>query len=425
MPRSLLQSVEVCFGFAPTRRSDVLAFIVLLLAFMGSASARASGQAANPAKQITDIDSVVHALCGERVALLGESPTHGFGKTLEFKVELVRRLVEECHYNALFVESGIYDYINIEKRLKSGQDVTDSTISAAVGGLWANKEVQSLIPFLRERVEAGDLTLGGLDDQVGSGTYAQREMSSDLVQYLEGDERSRCLAILQKHMLWQYTEDAPYSPSDKAKIVGCLDEIEARIPEPGASKKPWAEEDRAMINSLKRSFARNFTEDDFTKRDQEVMWMNDRDRSMYLNFQWLLSRLPRHSKVIVWAATVHIAKELSGVEGFEGQVPLGSYMVREFGNRAFALGFSAYSGNYAMVHQPVRQLSAAPDASLEAQLFAHRDSDTVYVSGEQLRKLGAVAARPLGTSFKTARWDKLFDGLVVFREERAPEYLPH
>jgi hypothetical protein len=51
--------------------------------------------------------------------------------------------------------------------------------------------VQSLIPFLRDKVEAGTLTLGGLDDQIGRGTYAQREMSSDLVQYLEGDERSK------------------------------------------------------------------------------------------------------------------------------------------------------------------------------------------------------------------------------------------
>jgi hypothetical protein len=31
----------------------------------------------------------------------------------------------------------------------------------------------------------------------------------------------------------------------------------------------------------------------------------------------------------------------------------------------------------------------------------------------------------MGTSFKSARWDKVFDGLVFFREERAPEYLSH
>jgi hypothetical protein len=68
-------------------------------------------------------------------------------------------------------------------------------------------------------------------------------------------------------------------------------------------------------------------------------------------------------------------------------------------------------------------LAIAPGTSLEGQSFASRDSDTVYLSRKQLRKFGPIAARPLGTDFKTARWDEVLDGLVVFREERAPEYL--
>jgi len=145
---------------------------------------------------------------------------------------------------------------------------------------------------------------------------------------------------------------------------------------------------------------------------------------MYLNFRWLLSRLPRHSKIVVWAATVHVAKAMSGATGFERKIPLGSYIRRDFNDRAFALGFSAYSGSYAFTGQPVRQLSAAPDTSLEAQSFANRDADTVYLSLEQLRRFGSIEARPLGTTFTTARWADVMDGLVVFREERAPVYLP-
>jgi hypothetical protein len=76
-----------------------------------------------------------------------------------------------------------------------------------------------------------------------------------------------------------------------------------------------------------------------------------------------------------------------------------------------------------MTGQPVRQLSVAPDDSLEAQALAGRGSDTVYISLEQLRKFGLVAARPMGTGFSAARWDEVLDGLVVFREERSPQYL--
>ena len=396
--------------------------IVSLLLCMGVAFVPAAGQSAGPASEITN--PVVHALCGKSVALLGESPVHGFGKTIEFKVELVRRLIDECHFNALFIESGIYDSINIQKKLKSGQDVSDSMISAAIGGLWATKEVQPLVPFLREKMKAGSLTFGGLDDQIERGTYAQHQMPSDLVQYLQGDERSRCLAIFQKHMLWQYPDDAPYSPSDKTRMIGCLDRIESRISQPEQSKASWAEADKAMIASLKRNLARDFVENDFTKSDQELRWINDRERSMYLNFQWLRSRLPSHSKVIVWAATVHLAKALSGVNGFENRVPFGSYIRQDFGDRAFTLGFSAYAGDYEFIRPPVHELSTAPGNSLEARSFANHDSAAVYLSLKQLRKFGSVEARPLGSDFKIAQWDQIVDALVVFRRERAPVWLP-
>jgi erythromycin esterase-like protein len=394
----------------------------LLLVIVGAASLPAQGQGLDPGARIADTDLALKALCGKHVALLGESPVHGFGKTLEFKVQLVRRLVDECHYNALFVESGLYDYIHIERELRSGRDVPESMISAAIGGIWANGEVQALVPFLGEKAKVGSLTLGGLDDQLGAGTYASREMSSDLVQALRSDEKARCLAVLQRHLLWQYTNEAPYRPPDKEKIIGCLNEIQTRLSSAKGNTRS-SEETRAMADSLRRNLARNFSEDDFTKKDQKLKWDNDRDRSMYLNYKWLFSRLPQGSKVIIWAATVHTAMDLSGVEGSEGRIPFGSYIHQERKDDAFSLGFSAYSGEYGFARQPIRRLSDAPPSSLEGQSFAHSDSDTVYLSCEQLGKHNSVAARPLGADFKTAHWDQVLDGLVIFRAERAPAWL--
>ena len=99
----------------------------------------------------------VRDLCAKSVAMLGESPLHGFGKTLEFKVELVRRLVGECHFNAFFIESGIYDFLNIQRRLKSGQEVTEPMVARGIGGLWATREVQPLIPLLLEKAKSGNV----------------------------------------------------------------------------------------------------------------------------------------------------------------------------------------------------------------------------------------------------------------------------
>jgi erythromycin esterase-like protein len=355
-----------------------------------------------------ETDRVLRDLCGKSIAMLGESPLHGFGNTLEFKVELAGRLVDECHFNAFFIESGIYDFLNIQRRLKSGQEVTEPMVAAAIGGIWATREVQPLIPFLLAKAKAGSVVLGGLDDQFGRGSWSQREMPADLAGHLAGEEKSRCLAILQRHLLWQYGSDSPYGPKDKALILGCLDRVNGN------------EYDGAMVDSMKRLFARDFRADVPAGADTRVRDSNDRDRSMYLNFRWLMARLPANSKVIVWAATNHVAKDLSGVSGSEGVIPFGSHIRRDFGDRAFALGFSAYSGSYAMTGQPVRQLSAAPGDSLDARAIAERQT---YLSLGELREMGAIPARALGAAFKTTRWDEVVDGMAVFREERPPEFL--
>src|ERR1035441_111185 len=73
------------------RITAVVAFVALSWVCTGAARVPGASQAANQAPEITDARLIVRELCGKNVALLGESPLHGFGKTLQFKVGLVRR----------------------------------------------------------------------------------------------------------------------------------------------------------------------------------------------------------------------------------------------------------------------------------------------------------------------------------------------
>ena len=94
----------------------------------------------------------------------------------------------------------------------------------------------------------GRVYLGGLDDQLGRSTWAQKDMSSALAAYLPGDQEARCLGILQRHILWQYTDAARYGFEDKARILGCLDSIDTKLRETGA---PARDNDVAMMTALR------------------------------------------------------------------------------------------------------------------------------------------------------------------------------
>ena len=381
-----------------------------------------SVQPGAPAASVVDL--VVHDACDKRVAFLGEAPMHGFGNTLDLKVQVARRLVDECHYNAVFFESGAYDFLNIQRALRSGQSVTQPMIAAAIGGLWATREVEPLLPVLFEKVRNGALVLGGLDDQLSRGTYAQQQMPHDLAEYLQGDDKARCLAVLERHTLWQYTAESPYTAKDKALILGCLGEIEHRLAP--AANGDAREYHAAMIENLKRDFARDFREDTLSGADRDAETFNERDHSMYLNFHWFMSRLPARSKVIVWTATNHAAKSLHGVPGQEKRVSLGSRVRREMGDDGFVLGFSALSGSYAMARQPERALPAGPANSLEALAMEKGGSDIAYLDSKRIRAAGSAPARLLGPDFKSADWADVVDGLVVVRQEHPPQpSLPH
>jgi erythromycin esterase-like protein len=397
----------------------VALWIAFLLWSSGSSIAHLQTPSPEKSGQAPVMDQVVHDLCGKNIVLLGESPVHGFGKVLDFKAELTRRLINECQFNGFFIESGIYDFLNIQKVHRSGIRVTEEMVRAAIGGIWANQEMERLVPDLTKGAESGTLTLGGLDDQLSRGTYAQHEMTGNLVRYISGDKKDHytCHSALERHTLWQYSNDSPYSPADKVRLIDCLKQIES-----AASRHPGydAARDREMAANLKRFIARDFPKPLASGISEDMQSANDRDRSMYENFKWLMSQMPVHSKIIVWTATIHAAKDLSRVPGDEKRVSFGPFIHRDFGSRAFALGFSEYSGSYAFGLRPAQQLTVAPDDSLEARAFAENGLTIRYFDLEALQRFGLIAARALGIDFKTAHWNEAFDGIVIFREEHPP-----
>ena len=402
--RALYQFLRMPTSFLPFVQRITVALCIFGAAARANAQSLAPGDPADPSRVI---QRVVGDACHKSVVLLGEPSTHAFGSTMAFKAALVRRLVDECHFDALFFESGTYDFVEIARRLKSGESVTDSMVGAAIGGIWANRDVSPLIPFLVERMRRGQLTLGGLDDQLGRGTWAQRGMPAALVPGLSPADSAGCLAVLNRHMFYQYTDSAPFNQAAKGRILQCLDTI-------GRGGSANAQ----LLENLRRTLARDYGEG-AAASDPDLLF-NARDHSMFLNFQWWWSQLPPRSKVIVWTATVHAAKSLRDVPGLERRISMGSLLRQAYGDRTFALAFSAAGGSSRFAHQPEQPLAPAPDSTLEGRAFSAQAPDITYMNRTQLRRLAVIAARPFGGDFKATDWSQIVDGLVIFRAERPP-----
>lgn len=350
--------------------------------------------------------------------MLGEAD-HGDGRAVEFRVALTMALIERCHYDAVFFEAAHYDFAEVSRRLRLRQRVSADMLAAAIGGLWrSDAELAPLIPFLLAEARSGRVRLGGLDDQAGSigAFYEPDQMPAALAAALPEPRGTECGALLVRRTHWA---NGSHAEPERSRALACLAEIGAAIRGRHDADGATRDAQLGMIASLERLYAR----DPLVARTPPDMnaYSQARDRSMYLNFRMLADRLPAGSRIIVWAANSHIAKDAAADGQYAGGRNFGAFIHEAYGRRAFALGFTAYGGaHYWTRQEPSRPLTEAAPGSLEAQAMSATRPATAYLGPN---RLAAMAPMPGGLFLHqpaTARWSDVMDGIIVFREERPP-----
>lgn len=355
--------------------------------------------------QTPALDALVRDVCDKRIVLLGEDANHGSGATLALKVELVQRLVTECHFSGVLFESQVYDFIDLEHAV-TGRTATAALVSDAIGGLWSKaRETGMLAEFLREQASAGRVTLGGLDPQVGGATqrYTQQKLPAALAAYLSGERAKSCEDELARLTNYRYNDSVAYDSATRARLRGCVTAVQGVLTQ--RSKSPAVREmDLTTANLL-----------DFLAMSDSNAF-NVRDRAMFENLRWYLGRWPKEAKVVVWCATVHAAKAASGSGA---NVPMGALVHKEFGDEAAAIGFSALGGSFGRPGRTPTAIDPAAPASLEGRAMSGPAGDVRYVDRATLEGFGEVAGRALNyRKPESANWATLLDGLVVLREEQ-------
>lgn len=395
----------------PTIRHAVLPalFVLLSCAFVGAPAAAANRPPST--HDNGEIQRLLGDLCSRQVVLLGEDANHGSGRTLEIKAALVRRLIDDCGFDAVLFESQLYDFLALNRSFAS-QSATPAQLADAIGGLWSTtREIDPLVPYLFRQASSGRVKLFGLDPQVGGATgwFTQQHLPAQLAASLAPVRRKVCERTLLQLTRWQYDEATPYDEAARTRLRGCLAAIGAALASLPANTVT------AQLQLQARNVSGYLAMADDTSGSL-------RDRLMYQNFQWFRAQYPQYPKIIIWTATVHAVK--AGVTDTTATMPMGALLHPSLGQRAAVIGFSALAGSYARQGRPPSELSRAAVGTLEQRVMADVDGELQYVDMRQLDALGAITARPLNYGTPLAvRWSTLLDGLLVLREERPPDFV--
>jgi erythromycin esterase-like protein len=149
-----------------------------------------------------------------------------------------------------------------------------------------------------------------------------------------------------------------------------------------------------------------------------------RNQQMGQNVSWWLSQDPQ-AKVIVWAASVHLARTHRGLDspaatanGYsrENGVSAGQWLADSLGRGYFAIAVSAAAGAYGMANGAWVESVGPADASMLEH--AAIGGALQLLPRSELLERGRSVALMLGSGPSTAEWGKLFDAALVLPSER-------
>jgi erythromycin esterase-like protein len=160
-------------------------------------------------------------------------------------------------------------------------------------------------------------------------------------------------------------------------------------------------------------------------------YFNLRDEWMGKNLIWLAEERFKDEKIVVWAATRHIAHEMKsirrrGKSQYQDTKCMGEYVHEHFGDKSYTVGFAAHGGRGGRWFQAKWDLPPPDARSIEHTLLRY-GKPLLFVDFRA--KKDNPFNKPLKLSVLayvrdyTARWAEVIDGLFYIEEMVPAAYM--
>lgn len=299
-------------------------------------------------------DALLADIGDARLVLIGEA-SHGTHDFYRERARITRRLIKEKGFSAVAVEGDWPDSYQVN-RFVTGQ-LSESTLPIdALAGfrrfpawMWRNMDVLAFVDWLHKHNVKSHSSVGffGLD------LYSLYASAQEVLRYLDrNDPAAGARARFRYSCFDQYGEDSQaygyaagfgMSESCEQAVIDQLMELRSssftQVDRDGAAAGTdvlSALENAQVVHDAERYYRTMFS--------GRVSSWNLRDRHMAETIDRLLTHLGPESKLVVWAHNSHLGDARASAMGTMGELNVGQLVRQRYGEQAFLLGFTTYSG---------------------------------------------------------------------------------